>query len=98
MLKYKIASQPSDIPTTRHFALVVFDQITIPGDERSRTHPGHGYPESIETVLRYCVFDSEGAMKNWIIENGDKSYRRPYVPLDAKALVVQKSVSINFKE
>lgn len=34
----------SDIPTTPHYVIVEIDSVNIPGDERSRTHPGHGYP------------------------------------------------------
>lgn len=47
----KTASSPSDIPEGHHFAIVLFKQssVHIPGDERSRTNPGHGYPERTET-------------------------------------------------
>lgn len=44
------------VPKGNHYAIVEFDSITIPGDERSRTNPGHGYPEHSESVVRYVAF------------------------------------------
>jgi hypothetical protein len=46
----------SDIPTEPHYAILEKRSISIPGDERSRTHPGHGYPASTEEVWDYIVF------------------------------------------
>lgn len=46
----------SKIPNDPHFAIVTEVSVTIPGDERSRTHPGHGYPESTETYIKYESF------------------------------------------
>ena len=46
----------SDIPTTEHFAIITFSSISIPGDERSRTNPGHGYSASTERVVHYTVY------------------------------------------
>lgn len=37
---------PSDIPKKEHWAILDFVTVHIPGDERSRTNPGHGYPAS----------------------------------------------------
>lgn len=39
------------IPDKEHWAIITTSSYTVPGDERSRTHPGHGYPEhSVETI------------------------------------------------
>jgi hypothetical protein len=43
------------IPQEEHFAVVYSDSIFIPGDERSRTNPGHGYPD-YETRQVYKAF------------------------------------------
>jgi hypothetical protein len=43
----------SQIPVVPHFAILRTTSVTIPGDERSRTNPGHGYPESAETFITY---------------------------------------------
>lgn len=40
-----------DVPVGHHYAILVYSSssVFIPGDERSRTNPGHGYPERYET-------------------------------------------------
>lgn len=48
------------------YAALVTKSITIPGDERSRTHPGHGYPEHTEESLELVTFVSKSAMEAWV--------------------------------
>jgi len=38
---------------------IIIEQVSvyIPGDERSRTHPGHGYPATTETYNSIRWFD-----------------------------------------
>jgi hypothetical protein len=59
--KAKQIKASDDLPTGEHFAIVIFFQtsVHVPGDERSRTHPGHGYPEHDVTVngCEYWVVD-----------------------------------------
>lgn len=38
----------SDIPKGEHYVILKIGSVFIPGDERSRTNPGHGYPERTE--------------------------------------------------
>lgn len=47
------------LPKTTHFALIEQATVYHEGDERSRTHPGHGYPAYSENVLRYQAFDTK---------------------------------------
>ncbi len=56
-------SKESEVPTVMHFAIIVFSSVHIPGDERSRTNPGHGYPAHDEPTLSYEAFMDEYA---WI--------------------------------
>jgi hypothetical protein len=63
--KYKTVQNPGDIPVGKHWAIMTFGSITIPGDERSRTNPGHGYPESTQTTTTYKLFESEA---DWLAE------------------------------
>jgi hypothetical protein len=46
---------PDQVPNDRHFAILVFKSSTVhvPGDERSRTAPGHGYPAHDVTHQSY---------------------------------------------
>lgn len=54
-----------NIPNTNHFAIITEKTVYIEGDERSKTHPGHGYPASNETFLEYHAFTDE---KKWVDE------------------------------
>ena len=41
----------TQIPEVEHWAIITTSSYTVPGDERSRTNPGHGYPEhTVETI------------------------------------------------
>ncbi len=46
----------ADIPKIPHYALFVNDSVHIPGDERSRTNPGHGYPAEDRVFLSYEAY------------------------------------------
>jgi hypothetical protein len=43
----------ADVPTGEHYLVVVFgtETVHIPGDERSRTSPGHGYPADDRVIF-----------------------------------------------
>lgn len=64
----KYVSQVSDIPETEHWAIVKTDGVYIPGDERSRTNPGHGYPAEIRNFLSYEVYFTEAKLLEAIEE------------------------------
>lgn len=44
------------------YLLITSKTIHVPGDERSRTHPGHGYPAYDEVVEVNKFFDTEQAL------------------------------------
>lgn len=46
--------------------------IHIPGDERSRTNPGHGYPAHDEKFIGMETYDDEKELKDRIIQLKDK--------------------------
>lgn len=58
----KIAYSAGLVPTTEHWVVLANKSYTIPGDERSRSSPGHGYPESTEHYMEYTVYFSENDM------------------------------------
>lgn len=45
-----------DVPRQGHYVIIEFGTKHVPGDERSRTNPGHGYPAHTESVIDYIVF------------------------------------------
>jgi hypothetical protein len=46
-----------------HWAILTFEQRYIPGDERSKTHPGHGYPGGTENYCSCRAFLNEADWK-----------------------------------
>lgn len=54
------------IPTETHYAAIVTRRRTVPGDERSRLVPGHGYPEHTVEDIDYIAFENKEAMTDWI--------------------------------
>lgn len=91
----KYAKSKDDIPLITHYAALVPKSITIPGDERSRTNPGHGYPESTEKSLDYLVFGSKAEMEQWVAKQeatpfGAKNYRI----INAIPMIVQTSHTV----
>ena len=74
----KRATSKTDIPQQPHFAALEFSSIHIPGDERSRTNPGHGYPDRNEPVVYYVVFENEVEMRAWVarkVQRGDVNFQ-----------------------
>lgn len=59
----KYVHKPEDIPTCEHWAIISGASMHIPGDERSRTNPGHGYPASTEYYIEYAAFTDEAKFK-----------------------------------
>ncbi len=63
----KLVRRISDVPKGEHWVILENTSYFIPGDERSRTSPGHGYPESTEHAMNYYVFDNEDEFKKELI-------------------------------
>ncbi len=74
----------------------MFSTIYIPGDERSRTNPGHGYPESNEPVVRYTVFESREEMEKWVTNQEAASYgKKDYRIIEVTSLSVKMTASVS---
>jgi hypothetical protein len=57
------------------YAVIVNRSIYIEGDERSRTNPGHGYGAHTENYKELVEFDTEEALKKWILRNENEKFR-----------------------
>jgi hypothetical protein len=53
--------QPKEV-----FAVVYTETIHVEGDERSRTHPGHGYPAHTIEHQVFKEFKDENEFRAWI--------------------------------
>lgn len=64
----------SNIPSVPHYAIITFSSVTIPGDERSRTNPGHGYPEHTEETINYQAFLEKEKWETEVIRLTNSKY------------------------
>lgn len=105
----KKVNKPEDVPVGHHYAIIILKQnsVTIPGDERSRTNPGHGYPAhtvtnndydySITTDRSEWVKEIEHLEKEKTLSRG---YGRPdpYVAFEVTAkAVVNLEITVGVK-
>jgi len=58
------------------YAAIVTRSFIVPGDERSRTHPGHGYPAHTETAIELVDFHDKTEMEAWVLRQ-NASYSKP---------------------
>jgi hypothetical protein len=49
-----------------YYAAFVKSSYHIPGDERSRTNPGHGYPEHTVEYTSVKKFASRQQLQSWV--------------------------------
>ena len=86
-MRYDVLVQSiSDIPNKEHFAIILGRSTHIPGDERSRTNPGHGYPASTEYSIEYYLFFDQTNLKNAIKELNAEN--QPFKLIQVKPLTV----------
>ena len=94
----KFVSQVTDIPDREHWVIVKTDGVHIPGDERSRTNPGHGYPERTQNFLSYQAYFTEAKLLEAIKELEEPRYggnRTEYKVLKVTPMNVKKQTSIS---
>lgn len=88
-------SDKSKFKPVAHFAALVFDSIFIPGDERSRTNPGHGYPDEHKAIVEYITFDSRGEMEKWVTRaESSRHSHKDYQIIEVRPLTVTASVAV----
>ncbi len=82
------------------YAAIIKGSVTIPGDERSRTNPGHGYPEYEQETIDFKEFESQEACKQWIrMQSEGYSYNRNnYRIIEYQDVQIQTELVVNFKK
>lgn len=74
MAKSVYVSSADKMPKCEHWAIIRSSSVSIPGDERSRTAPGHGYPEHTDHYITYEAFETEVDFKKEM----ESELRSPY--------------------
>jgi hypothetical protein len=94
--KSRFVRSPDDLPPGEHFAILTFSTITIPGDERSRTHPGHGYPEHTVPSIECEVFESrEGWESEVKRQAGLPHSSRVWAPVVIRRVALKTTVVVD---
>lgn len=79
-----------------HYAVIVLKHMHHDGDERSRTHPGHGYPEHTTTHSEIIEFANREKFMEWITENEKRTHgKKQYRAIAFKNVNVQTSLHID---
>lgn len=88
---------PNDVPNTPHFAVIIFNTRTvhIPGDERSRTNPGHGYPAEDLSYndYHYFITTDKNVLEKFVEQlELEERNKKPYVffTVSSKGTVTKK--------
>lgn len=86
----------TDLPPGEHFCILKIESVTIPGDERSRTNPGHGYGEHTTTNLSCAVYTSRKAWEEDITAKANGQWgSESWVPCVIRVPTVTTSVTVN---
>lgn len=93
-------TDPMQIPAGEHYAILFSKSTFIPGDERSRTNPGHGYgPETIKS-WDYVIYPNRQEWEKEIAELAKPSsyMRDQFVPIIANRPVVETNIVVKITD
>ena len=93
----KYVSRVEDVPTVEHYALIKTNSVHIPGDERSRTHLGHGYPAETKYFVSYEAYFTEEKLLQAIrqIEESKFSSNEPFRAIKITPMKISKTLTIS---
>ena len=84
-----------EIPIGRSYAILAPKTVTIPGDLRSRTNPGHGYPEHTESSWDIQLFDTQEKWEEEIKTLSTRIYaRKGWVAVIFNRPSIKQTISI----
>ncbi len=93
----KIVCSFGDVPKGHHWMILTFSTVHTPGDERSRTNPGHGYPASDDPVAHYEAFTDKAEWERAIeaLVNPKYGQRKDFSAGEVRTAKVATSVSVS---
>lgn len=80
------------------FMKVKESSVFVPGDERSRTNPGHGYPEHTEHSWRLEVFADEEAWKAEIVKLAGRPFGKTFKAIRAIPAKITTQIRVTVNE
>jgi len=83
-------------PSAPHWAILKFSTTHVPGDERSRTNPGHGYPAHTVDNVSYEAFYTEEKFLAALhrLENDTFTHGR-YSAFKVEPLTIKTTISVS---
>lgn len=79
------------------YGVVYKDSYYTPGDERSRTNPGHGYPESTTYYDVLKTFTNFQGLEKWIKDNSTGYMPKEYKVYELTELQVATNLVVTVK-
>ncbi len=96
----KYPKRIDELPEAEFYAILKPASMTIPGDERSRTNPGHGYPEHSVDYWEMETFPSqaewEAEVRRLSLDTG--YYRQPFKAVKITPARIAKTVTVDISE
>jgi hypothetical protein len=89
----KYPKKLSDFPNVDCYCIMYERSVQIPGDERSRTNPGHGYPAYTEEIFDIVLFANADEWKKEIISLESSLFKRAYKAF--KITPAQLNITVN---
>lgn len=83
------------IPSGEHWAIITTSSYTVPGDERSRAQPGHGYSEHTVETINYEAFTDFARFEQSVINRTNRN--EWFTAAKVNPLQVEKKVTIQIK-
>ena len=89
-----VVTSKESMPRGRHWVIIKFSSVYVPGDERSRTNPGHGYPAHSEPTVSYEAYTS---LEGWeaAIRKLELSKREDYFAAEVRPAEVTVDTTVN---
>lgn len=84
--------RPSDIPKCEHWAIIRGTSTFVPGDERSRTNPGHGYPEHTEHNITYRAYMDKESFEKDLSDELQRHFSSGVIGIHVQGVVVGEKV------
>jgi len=91
----KFPTKVNHLPNEEFYAILYPDSITIPGDERSRTNPGHGYPEHTVNNWRMEVYPTKEEWEAEIRKQSERKYNQKFKAIRAVPAVITTEIKLN---
>lgn len=97
---YKLCTKKEDIPTEQHYVILKFSSVHIPGDERSRTNPGHGYPAHDQAYTEYYAYTDRDKWETAIREMTTSKYNNhnKWVAFVANPVQIKTEIVVTIDE